>query len=308
MRAVVTGAAGFIGSRLCASLLDWGHTVIGIDCVTDYYDVNRKQANLGHLLGRQNFAFVRQDLLDADLDALLAFRSCVFHLAGQPGVRASWGEGFDAYLRNNVKATQRLLETCRHADVERLVYSSSSSIYGDSLTHPTSESALPHPRSPYGVTKLAAEHLVSLYACNWGVPTVSLRYFTVYGAGQRPDMAIERLVAAARSGAEFRVFGDGTQSRDYTHVSDVVRANLMAAQAEVEPGAVFNIAGGSQATLSDVINEVQRAVQQPIRLRWEPASAGDVQKTSADTSLAREVLGWRPTVSLADGIAEQVCR
>lgn len=305
MKAVVTGAAGFIGSRLSDALLDDGHDVVAVDCLSDYYAPSRKLANIAPHLGHRSFKFIEADLLEMDLTKVLTGADCVFHLAGQPGVRSSWGKGFDPYLRNNIAVTQHLLEACLVAQVERIVYSSSSSVYGDSLAHPTPESALPRPRSPYGVTKLAAEHLVSLYASNWGLKAVSLRYFTVYGAGQRPDMAIERLIRAANSGAEFSVFGDGMQSRDFTHVSDVVRANLMAAQSAVEPGEVLNVAGGTQASLMDVIEAVEKAMKRPIRLKWEPAAAGDVQTTSALTERARSVLGWAPKVSLTEGILEQ---
>ena len=306
MKAVVTGVAGFIGSRLADALLGEGCHVVGVDSLNDYYEPEQKRANVSHLLNSRNFDFLEADLLSVDLSEMLSGAPNVFHLAGQPGVRASWGTGFEPYLRNNIAVTQRLLEACRNAQVERFVYSSSSSVYGDALRHPTPETALPQPRSPYGVSKLAAEHLVSLYAKSWGLPTVSLRYFTVYGAGQRPDMAIERLIRAARSGSEFAVFGDGSQSRDFTHVSDVVRANQLAVKAEVEPGEVLNIAGGSQATLLDVISAVEKAMQDPINLRWEPVAAGDVHITSALTDRARFTLGWAPEVSLADGIAEQV--
>lgn len=305
MKAVVTGVAGFIGSRLAAALLSEGYGVVGVDSVDNYYSQEQKRANLARLRKERNFIFIEGDLLQLDLSPVLSDSPQVFHLAGQPGVRASWGTGFDSYLRNNVAATQRLLEACLIGNVGRFVYSSSSSVYGDALRHPTPESTLPQPRSPYGASKLAAEHLVSLYARNWDLNAVSLRYFTVYGAGQRPDMAIERMIRAARSGSAFAVFGDGRQSRDFTHVSDVVRANQLAGQAETCPGEVFNIAGGSQATLLDVIAAVQSATQRQINLRWEPAAAGDVQKTSALTDRARSMLGWSPTVQLADGIAEQ---
>ena len=305
MKAVVTGAAGFIGSRLSEKLIREGFEVVGIDSLTDYYSPDRKRANLAALVTSGAFRFLEADLLDVDLVQVLAGEPVVFHLAGQPGVRSSWGTGFDPYLRNNVAVTQRLLEACLVAQVKRVVYSSSSSVYGDSLTHPTPESALPRPRSPYGVSKLAAEHLVSLYAYNWGLKTVSLRYFTVYGAGQRPDMAIERLIRAANSGTEFSVFGDGSQTRDFTHVSDVVRANLMASQGAVAPGDVLNIAGGTQASLTDVIEAVEGATKRSIRLKWEPAAAGDVQTTSASTDHARSILGWAPQVSLTEGILEQ---
>jgi UDP-glucuronate 4-epimerase len=306
MKAVVTGAAGFIGSRLSAALLAQGHTVLGVDCLTDYYAEAEKESNLSSLLAHPAFTLARQDLVTADLDPLMAGKPVVFHLAGQPGVRGSWGTGFDLYLRNNIQLTQRLLEASRRNPVARFIYSSSSSVYGDSLMHPTSEQTIPRPRSPYGVTKLAAEHLVNSYALTWDLPAVSLRYFTVYGKGQRPDMAIERLIRSARGGGTFKMFGDGGQSRDFTHVSDVVRANLLAATMPVEPGDVFNIAGGSHATLLEVIGAVEAATGQTLVCEHLPQAAGDVRVTSGETERARDVLNWTPLVSLADGIAEQV--
>ncbi len=230
----------------------------------------------------------------------------VFHQAGQPGVRKSWSTGFNDYCEHNVKATQRLLEAARAATTPRFVYASSSSVYGNAPAYPTVETDLPRPFSPYGVTKLAAEHLCALYAANWGVPTVSLRYFTVYGPRQRPDMAIRRLADAAVTGATFSLFGDGRQVRDFTYVSDVVAANVAAGFEDVAPGTVVNIAGGSHAVMMDLIDMVGELAGSPVSLDRGPKEAGDVQRTGGTIDRAHELLGWEPVVRLRNGLAVQV--
>jgi UDP-glucuronate 4-epimerase len=230
----------------------------------------------------------------------------VFHLAGQPGVRASWADGFDAYLIDNVLATQRLLEAAVRQRIGRIVYSSSSSIYGDNTEYPSTERSLPQPVSPYGVTKLAAEHLVGLYAANHGLSTVALRYFTVYGPRQRPDMATHRLVEAALHGTRFTLNGDGGQQRDFTFVGDVVAANVAAAQADCAPGTVVNVAGGSSVTMTHLVELVEELAGERINLVHAGEQAGDVRRTGAETTLALEVLGWVPTTSLRDGVLAQI--
>lgn len=307
MRALVTGAAGFVGSHLVERLLDDGQEVRAVDCISSYYDPSQKLANLGEIMGSPRCEFIRADLLECDLYAMLEGVDVVFHQAGQPGVRASWGTGFDGYVENNVLLTHRLLEAVRDAgDVRRLVYASSSSVYGNAGMYPTNEDDLPKPQSPYGVTKLAAEHLCGVYARNFGVPTVSLRYFTVYGPRQRPDMAFHRLVEAALSGRPFPVFGDGHQVRDFTFVADVVEANLLAARRSVPPGAVINVAGGSSTTLLEVVGLIEELAGVPIELQMEDGQPGDVQRTGGSTARAAELLGWRPRVSLRDGLTHQV--
>jgi UDP-glucuronate 4-epimerase len=306
MRALVTGVAGFIGSHLAEALVSQGHPVKGIDCLTPYYDVGQKLENweaLGRLQGCQ---LIDDDLRFCDLAEILDGVDIVFHQAGQPGVRSSWSDGFATYVDMNILATQRLLEAVRDADVKRFVYASSSSVYGDAPAYPTTEEQLPSPRSPYGVTKLAAEHLCGVYASNWGLATVSFRYFTVYGPRQRPDMAMHRLIDAAMLGTPFPVYGDGSQTRDFTFVGDVVRANLLAMQADVPRGMVMNLAGGTQTTLLQVIGLVERLVGRPIQVDWRPQQPGDVERTGGSTRRAREVLAWRPLVGLADGLASQV--
>ncbi|HEU4850486.1 MAG TPA: NAD-dependent epimerase/dehydratase family protein [Terrimesophilobacter sp.] len=305
MRCLVTGVAGFVGSTLAGRLLESGHDVVGIDSLTDYYAVGLKRANL-RTLASDRFRFVDDDLLDADLDELLTDIDVVFHLAGQPGVRRSWGSEFNRYLRDNVEATQRLLEAAmRLPGLQRLVFSSSSSIYGDAERYPTLESDGPRPLSPYGVTKLAAEHLCSLYAANYGTPTVSLRYFTVYGPRQRPDMAFTRFMRAALTGEEITVYGDGEQVRDFTYVDDVVEANILAATSAVEPGAVFNISGGGSTSVNAVLESIERLAGARLRIKRLPPAAGDVRRTGGSSELAREALGWMPRVDMEAGISRQ---
>jgi len=282
MRALVTGCAGFIGSHLTEALLARGHDVTGVDCLTDYYDVAVKRRNLTGARQHAGFSFVEADLEEADLAALLDGADVVFHLAGQPGVRLSWSAGFGAYVSRNVVVTQRLLEAAMRTPPQRIVFSSSSSVYGNAASYPTTESTLPAPHSPYGVTKLAAEQMCNLYAANWGLSTVSLRYFTVYGPRQRPDMGLHKFIEATRAGAPVTVYGDGKQIRDFTFVADVVNANLAAAQADVAPGTVVNIAGGRPVTVNELLAtlgealgrevEITRLVQErerPAR-RWTP--------------------------------------
>jgi nucleoside-diphosphate-sugar epimerase len=307
MRVLVTGGAGFIGSHLAEALVARGDDVRVVDCLTPYYDLEQKQANLHALDGRAEV--LTTDLGDGDLAPLVADIDVVFHQAGQPGVRLSWGDGFAAYEFNNIRATQRLLEACRDAPLRRFVYASSSSIYGDAERYPTAELDLPRPRSPYGVTKLAGEHLCSLYAATWQVPTVSLRYFTVYGPRQRPDMAFHRLCDSVLTGQPFPQYGDGSQIRDFTFVTDVVAANLAAAEAStaaVAPGEVVNVAGGTSTSLADVIATVEELAGQPVPIDHRPEQSGDVSRTGASTDRARSWLGWRPEVDLRAGLAQQL--
>ncbi len=311
---VVTGCAGFIGSHLTEALLALGCDVVGVDRLTDYYDVAQKRANLAGPLASDRFTFLERDLNDLDCVDLLAGRRACFHLAAQAGVRASWGGEFTNYLDWNVLATQALLEACRHervrGDLVRLVYSSSSSVYGDQPRYPVTEDDLPMPRSPYGVTKLAAEHLCVLYGANHGVPTSSLRYFTVYGPRQRPDMAFRIFLEAALDGRPFTIYGDGAQSRDFTFVADAVRANLMATLAP-DTAEVFNVGGGSRVTLRqalDTLVELLHAAAPGCEAAviYDEVAKGDVRHTAADVSRAEARLGWRPAVSLRDGLAQEV--
>jgi nucleoside-diphosphate-sugar epimerase len=302
MKAIVTGAAGFIGSHLCASLLDQGDEVVGIDCFTDYYSPRRKEANVAPLLDRRGFVLHRLDLVSAPLDPLLESVDVIYHLAGQPGVRASWGQEFVPYVKRNILATQRLLEAAREASLWKVVYASSSSVYGNAECYPTVETLRPQPVSPYGVTKLAAEHLCEVYR-EEGLPTVSLRFFTVYGPRQRPDMAFSRLVDCALSGEPFLLYGDGEQSRDFTYVADVVNAVRLAA---LSPWTgVANIGGGSRTTMNRVIDLVSRLAR-PVDVVRLPVQRGDVRHTAADTTVAREAFGYAPTVHVEEGLARMV--
>jgi UDP-glucuronate 4-epimerase len=307
MKTLVTGAAGFVGSHTCEALLRLGHEVRGVDALTDYYDPELKKANLEVLHDWSSFEFTQADLLDADLADLLNGVDVVYHLAAQPGVRASWETGFAVYAEANVLATQRLLEATRHSAVRRLVYASSSSVYGRAAHYPTDEDTPTRPYSPYGVTKLAAEHLCGLYADNWGVPTVSLRYFTVYGPRQRPDMAMNRFIAAALEDREIRIYGDGEQVRDFTFVEDVVAANLAAGQGEhVPPGTVLNVAGGGSIRVNALVELLQTVVGRPVRTVREAPQPGDVRQTGGTVELAGRLLGWQPQVAVPEGLARQV--
>jgi nucleoside-diphosphate-sugar epimerase len=304
--AVVTGAAGFIGSQLSETLIDAGYRVLGIDCFTNYYPRPAKWANLSKLMARDRFELIQADLRKASLNDLIEGADVVFHQAAQPGVRQSWAAGFAQYCSHNVLATQRLLEAAKQVGTPRLVYASSSSLYGNALTYPTRETDLPRPFSPYGVTKLAAEHLCQLYAANWGVPTVSLRYFTVYGPRQRPDMAMRRLVDAALTGQQFPLYGSGRQIRDFTYVDDVVGANLAAATEDVAPGTVVNIAGGSNVSMLEVIDLVGELTESSVALDHRPAQPGDVERTGGSIDAARDCLRWEPQISLRSGLTAMV--
>lgn len=306
MRVLVTGVAGFIGARLAAELLARGFNVVGIDALTDYYSVLVKKSRLRKLDGHARFQFHPLDLSRDPLSQCLTGVESVFHCAGQPGVRASWSTGFDEHVRNNLVATHRLLEAIVDRSVSKFVYSSSSSVYGNQVHFPTVEAAPKAPFSPYGVSKLAAENLCFVYAANYGVPVVSLRYFTVFGGGQRPDMAIQRMIEASLTGAPFPIYGDGRQERDFTHVTDVIEANFAALESPSDSGEVYNIAGGSTATVAQLLEIVSSATGRPVPVAVQGSQMGDVQRTEASTDAAQSVLGWRPQVSLDDGVREQV--
>lgn len=301
MKALITGVAGFIGSTLAGHLLDQGATVTGIDCFTDYYPRPLKEANLATLTARPGFKFVESTIQAANLRQLLADTTHVFHLAAQAGVRKSWGRDFQIYTVNNVEATQALLEACVGTSIDRLVYASSSSVYGDDAPLPMRETAVPAPLSPYGVTKLAAEHLCNLYHANYGVPCVSLRYFTVYGPRQRPDMAFNKFLRAAIEGQPIVLFGDGEQTRDFTFVADAVAATAAAGTRGV-PGHVYNIGGGSRVSVNQVLNIVAGVTGRPVEVRREPKQKGDMRDTYADTSRARAEIGFAPSVTIEEGL------
>jgi nucleoside-diphosphate-sugar epimerase len=305
-KAVVTGVAGFIGSTLAEQLLEDGVEVVGIDCFSSYYPLHLKTGNVRRLQNSDAFRLVETSLLDGVADAIDG-ADVIFHQAGQPGVRPSWGSTFESYSRENILATQRLLETIREvAPSARLVYASSSSVYGEAERYPTLESDRPQPLSPYGVTKLAAEHLVGLYARNFGIQGVSLRYFTVYGPRQRPDMAFTRFIMRALTDRQIDLYGSGEQIRDFTYVSDIVAANIAAATADVNPGSVFNVSGGSSVSVNEVLSTLEQIVGKPLKIQRHERALGDVLRTGGDSSLAREQLSWSPVVPLHEGLVRQV--
>jgi UDP-glucuronate 4-epimerase len=304
-RALVTGAAGFIGSHLCERLVAEGYTVTGVDAFTEYYDRDDKLANLGALDGAPRFALVEDDLTTMDLAEVLADAPLVFHLAAQPGVAPSFGEGFARYTSDNVLATQRVLEAAAAASCPRVVWASSSSVYGDAAAYPCIEDETPtSPRSPYGVTKRACEDLASIYRSG-GLSTVGLRYFTVYGPRQRPDMAMRKLCEALLDGASFPMFGDGSQSRDFTHVADAVDATFRAGLAG-DPAPIYNVGGGHEATLAEIVALLEDLSGETALLDRRPDRVGDVKRTSADTTRARDDLGWQPSVGLREGLRSQL--
>ena len=301
--ALVTGAAGFIGSTLADRLLADGVRVTGVDAFTDYYDVALKRRNVAGALAHRGFELLELDLGTADLAALPEV-DVVFHNAAQPGVRASWGREFSAYTHHNVLATQRLLERYKRSRLERFVYASSSSIYGDAESYPTSEAMLPRPFSPYGVTKLAGEHLVLHYGRNFGTPVAALRYFTVYGPRQRPDMAFHRFCRAMLANEPITVYGDGHQSRDFTFVADAVEANVRAWQ-RAAPQGVYNVGGGSQVEVLEAIALLENSLGRKARVNLEPRPAGDPLRTRADATRLASDLGYATKVGIADGLAAQ---
>ena len=301
--ALVTGAAGFIGSTLTDRLLADGVRVTGVDAFTDYYDVSLKRRNIAAALAHQGFELLELDLGAADL-APLPEVDVVFHNAAQPGVRASWGREFAAYTQHNVLPTQRLLERYKRSKLERIIYASSSSIYGDAESYPTSEAMLPRPFSPYGVTKLAGEHLALLYGRNFGLPVAALRYFTVYGPRQRPDMAFHRFCRAMLANEPITVYGDGLQSRDFTFVADAVEANVRAWK-RAAPQGVYNVGGGSQVEVLEAISLLEKSLGRKARVNLEPRPAGDPLRTRADATRLAADLGYATAVGIADGLAAQ---
>jgi nucleoside-diphosphate-sugar epimerase len=304
MKALVTGAAGFIGSHLAEALVSQGAQVVGVDCFTDYYPREIKERNLTALRKAANFQFIEGALQALDAGRLLDGVTHVFHLAAQAGVRKSWGTDFETYIAHNIDATQRLLEASKGLRLHRFVYASSSSVYGDAATIPMREDAYLQPLSPYGVTKLAAEHLCHLYFANYQVPTVSLRFFTVYGPRQRPDMAFNRFIRAGLAGQPITLYGDGEQTRDFTFVNDIVAANLAAGDRGT-PGAVYNIGGGSRVSVNQVLDIIGRLVGRPLNIHREETQKGDMRDTFADTSRARADLGFAPEWTLEAGLAAE---
>ncbi|UTI62270.1 NAD-dependent epimerase/dehydratase family protein [Paraconexibacter antarcticus] len=302
--ALVTGCAGFIGSHLAAQLLADGHQVIGVDCFTPFYPRAVKERNLGQLTGLPGFSFRELDLGVRRVIGLLEGIDIVYHLAGQPGVRPSFGGGFKTYVRNNIQVTQRLLEQASRNPVQAFVYASSSSVYGNAERYPSGEDDPLAPISPYAMSKHATEEIAKVYHRTRNVPVIGLRYFTVYGPRQRPDMAFTRFFDAALAERPLPVLGDGLQLREFTYVDDVVRGTLAAAEHGV-PGHAYNIGGGSAVSLEEVIGRMEHVVGRPLERTYSRAPRGDVRETRADGTLALRDLGYRALISLDDGLRAQ---
>jgi UDP-glucose 4-epimerase len=305
MKSLVTGCAGFIGSHLAERLLGEGHEVVGIDNFSDYYSREIKEKNIERLLNSQKFKLIEADINTLDLKKVMEGVDYVFHQAAQAGVRASWGGNFRIYTDSNILATQALLEAAKDSNIKKFVYASSSSIYGDVDSLPMRESDVPRPVSPYGVSKLAGEHLCYLYWKNFRVPTIALRYFTVYGERQRPDMAFHRFIKAILAGGEIVVYGDGEQTRDFTYVADIVEANILAAEYK-KSGKVFNIGGGNRISINRVIELLEELTGLKARVKYVETQKGDVRDTYADISLAREELGFEPRTDIKEGLRREI--
>ncbi|MDE1840485.1 MAG: NAD-dependent epimerase/dehydratase family protein [Thaumarchaeota archaeon] len=302
---MVTGAAGFIGSHLAERLLKDKFRVIGIDCFTNYYSKDIKQKNLETCLQNENFTFIEDDLMDVDLATIFKKSKLLFHEAAQPGVRSSWGKEFDTYVKDNIQVTQRILEIAKDVKtLEKIVMASSSSIYGNQPGK-MSEDTLPRPVSPYGVTKLASENLGFVYAQNFNLPVTSLRYFTVYGPRQRPDMAFTRFIRANLEGSKITIYGNGSQSRDFTFVSDIVDANILVSESKIH-GNALNIGGGSVHTIKEVIKMIENTTGVESKIVFEPPQKGDVLKTESNIEKASKILRYKPNIMLKKGLIEQV--
>ncbi len=303
---VVTGAAGFIGSHVAETLLKQGEQVVGIDHFNDYYSPALKRQNISGFINHPNFKLIDGDIQFLDWNLLLEDVDVIYHQAAQAGVRASWGTSFRAYTERNINATQIILEAAKDAkNLKRFIYASTSSIYGNAETLPTSETIAPQPVSPYGITKLAAERLGGLYHNNFGVPFCALRYFTVYGPRQRPDMGFHKFYKAAIEGKAIDVFGDGRQTRDFTFISDAVAANLAAAKCDAANGEIFNIGGGSRVVLEDVLDLMGDIMGETIVRNYVDQALGDARHTAADVTKAKNVLRFAPKVSLREGLTQE---
>ncbi|MFQ5867089.1 MAG: NAD-dependent epimerase/dehydratase family protein [bacterium] len=304
MRCLVTGCAGFIGSHLTEKLIQSGFEVIGIDCFTDYYKRTIKEANVQGLLKLRSFTLIREDLLGIDLDKLLEGFDYIFHHAAQPGVFGSWGRRFETYSNNNILATQRLLESAKKIPLKSFIFASSSSVYGD-CELPMREDRFLSPVSPYGVSKLACENLCYSYWKNFGVPTVSLRYFTVYGPGQRPDMAFHKFIRAMLKGEEITIYGDGNQTRDFTYIDDAVNSDILLTEKSCA-GEIFNIGGGSYISVNAAIKLLEEIIEKRARIRYIKKRKGEMQATWADIKKAKKMLGYNPRFNLKEGLLKEI--
>jgi len=302
---LITGCAGFIGSNLVESLLRMDYKVMGLDCFTDYYSSEIKKKNMINFVNNKNFVFIKNDLNVADLKNIIEDVDYIFHLAAQPGVRASWGQNFEIYIKNNILATQKILEACKDSDIKKFIFSSSSSVYGNANKLPINEDAMKTPISPYGVTKLAAENLCNLYYENYNIPTVSLRYFTVYGPRQRPDMAFHKFIYTILNNGPITVYGNGKQTRDFTYILDVIDATILAMRNGVN-GEVYNIGGGSRISVSDVIKIIEQITKKKARIEYKQFQKGDVKDTYADINKAKNRLKYQPNVNIKTGLKLQI--
>jgi len=304
MNCIVTGAAGFIASHLCQRLLKEGFDVVGIDSFSDFYPRWIKEKNIDSLLKEKNFQFYAEDLNEMDLKKILKRADYVFHLAAQAGVRTSWGQNFSAYIKNNIQVTQKLLEAAKEIPLKKFIFASSSSVYGLTPKLPMSETSPLFPLSPYGVTKLASEQLCFLYFKNYGVPTISLRFFTVYGPGQRPDMAFHKFFKAIQEDKEISVYGDGKQTRDFTYIVDIIEASL-GSLARGKIGETYNIGGGHQEKLEDIFPLLEDTCKKRLRINWAEKQKGDVLHTFASVEKARKELNYSPRTPLREGLKEE---
>ncbi len=304
MIAVVTGAAGFIGSHLCQKLLKKNWQVVGIDCFADFYPRWIKEKNISAFLKENKFELLNSNLNQLDLKKILKKTDVIFHLAAQAGVRSSWGQNFAVYTQNNIEATQKLLEAAKGTSIKKFIFASSSSVYGFCPQLPMTESSSLHPHSPYGVTKMAAEKLCSLYYTNYGIPTLSLRLFTVYGPRQRPDMAFHKFLKAGTENRQVSIFGNGQQTRDFTYITDVIDAFTAAAE-RGKSGEIYNIGGGQRIKLIDTLPIIEKTCQKKIKINWKRKQKGDVLHTLADIDKARRDFDYSPQVSLQDGLKEE---
>lgn len=303
MKVLITGVAGFIGSSLAEALINKGYNIIGIDSFSDYYPREFKERNLKELLKNERFTFIKGDLTEISLSSLVSDVKLIFHQAAQPGVQKSW-DMFNIYVKDNILATQRLLEEVKGKDIKKFVYASSSSVYGDCPDLPLSEESIPRPLSPYGVTKLAGENLVELYRKNYSLPTISLRYFTVFGPRQRPDMAFFKFIKQALEDKPIILYGDGNQTRDFTFISDIVGANIKAGESESE--GIFNIGGGNRRTLNYTISEIERLLGKRIKIEYRETQRGDMHDTLADIEKAKKYLLFDPKVDLREGLYKEI--
>ena len=303
--ALITGVAGFIGSSLAEKLLKDNFKVIGIDSFTNYYSPHIKEKNIENCLKHPNFSLIHQDLDTLDLSASVEKAEYFFHLSAQPGVRASWGKEFATYVKNNISVTQKILESLKNnTTLKKFIFASSSSVYGNQSSKMNEETSLTRPVSPYGVTKLAAENLANLYFKNYGVPTISLRYFTVYGPKQRPDMAFTRFFYSIIKEQKLTIFGNGEQTRDFTYVDDVVKATINAATSD-HVGEILNIGAGSVFSLMQITEFMKEITEQKLEINFKKEQKGDVKHTSADISKSEKLINYKSSTDIKYGLTQQ---